>query len=139
MRFAIRRPSRPPLLLAAVPRRRHRAREHDARRARLGVIAPAAPTEASLIATIARAAKDDWRAAAWLVRYFDSRPTVEEPVGVTPSPFAEVDELAAKRRSRPGAWPSCSYDRKRVEWRHVGPKASTASHRSRVRRALPAT
>jgi hypothetical protein len=77
----------------------HRARERDVRRARLGVIAPAAPTEASLLATIARAAETDWRAAAWLVRYLDSRPTVEEPVGVATGPFAEVDELAEKRRS----------------------------------------
>lgn len=75
----------------------HGARERDARRARLGVIPPAAPTGANLIAIIARAAEDDRRAAAWLVR-FDSRPTVEEPVGVATSPFDEVDELAARRR-----------------------------------------
>jgi len=65
-----------------------------------------------LVAQIANAAPSDWRAAAWLLaRGYpdewaartasdDRTPLVVEPAARDDDPFAEIDELAAKRQAR---------------------------------------
>ena len=59
------------------------------------------------VALISRAAAGNWQAAAWLLeRQYPERwgrperRKRHEPPGVEPDPFAEVDELAEKRRKR---------------------------------------
>jgi hypothetical protein len=88
--------------LADAPFRAMRARIEQAR----------AEGEARNVAQIARAAAEDWRAAAWLLersaperwgRPEARRREPDEDATATPStpdPFAEVDELADKRRAR---------------------------------------
>ncbi|HKE79025.1 MAG TPA: hypothetical protein VKB54_06940 [Solirubrobacteraceae bacterium] len=74
-----------------------------------------AEAEARAVAQIARAGADDWRAAAWfLERGFPDRwgrpaereRLIEIPAPAEPAPaedpFAEVDELAARRRTSGG-------------------------------------
>jgi transposase len=77
------------------------------RRLREAVEAAQAEGEARNVAIIARAAMENWQAAAWLLERqhperwarISQRP-VEEPAAPGPSdPFAEVDELAARRRT----------------------------------------
>lgn len=73
-----------------------------------------AEAEVRLVAEIARAARDSWQAAAWLlervaptrygkpsVRMRDTAPPEEKVAPpVADDPFSEVDELAEKRRGR---------------------------------------
>lgn len=70
--------------------------------------------EERLVGLVAAGAKTNWRAAAWLLerrhpeRWAPVRRSAldEEPVPVAPDehdPFAEIDELAAKRSAHPPA------------------------------------
>jgi hypothetical protein len=77
------------------------------RRFRERVESALAEGEARNVALIARAAMDNWQAAAWLLERqhperwarVSQRPSEEQPARSGPGdPFAEVDELAARRR-----------------------------------------
>jgi hypothetical protein len=91
--------------------RRRRAEERDEeRRAWTGLSAEqsdvldAALDETCLVASVAYGARENWRAAAWLLERqyparWASRPREPEAPAPNPQdPFAEVDELAARRR-----------------------------------------
>ena len=65
------------------------------------------PDRDRLVGMIYRAANDDWRAGAWLLAHGFAEgveapavPESEPEVKAPPNPFAEVDELAAKRTRR---------------------------------------
>jgi alkanesulfonate monooxygenase SsuD/methylene tetrahydromethanopterin reductase-like flavin-dependent oxidoreductase (luciferase family) len=90
-------------LEADEPYRRLRDRVEQAR----------AEGQARHVALVARAATDDWRAAAWLlerqypamwgavsVRVRAEEPEPQELPTAASDPFAEVDELAERRRGR---------------------------------------
>ncbi|MGZ4254810.1 MAG: hypothetical protein ACXVS6_22675 [Solirubrobacteraceae bacterium] len=61
--------------------------------------------EPVLVARVAQAAQHNWRAAAWLLerRHPERWGRGAEPAPAFPGgdPFAEVDELAQRRRGRP--------------------------------------
>lgn len=87
------------------------ARHEVHRRFRSRVEAARAENEARNVALIARAASENWQAAAWLLErtYPErwARPSQrgdqgpgEAPAPVKDDPFGEVDELAARRRHR---------------------------------------
>lgn len=69
--------------------------------------------EARNVALIARAATDNWQAAAWLLERrhperwarLSQRPQTEDPAPAEKpaDPFDEVDELASRRRERPAS------------------------------------
>jgi transposase len=88
-----------------------RARDNAYRELRAQVESARAEAEARAVTQIARAAAEDWRAAAWLLeRGFPDRwgrpaervQVIEVPAEPEPEhdPFEEVDELAEKRRNR---------------------------------------
>lgn len=91
-----------------------KASDAQYRELRTRVESARAEAETRAVAQIARAAANNWQAAAWLlertaperwgkpsVRLRDepTRPA-EQPITTTPDPFAEVDELATARRKR---------------------------------------
>jgi hypothetical protein len=90
---------------ATCRRAAHRERERAARAA-LVVSLPlsAELREHELVQAIARAAEQNWRAAAWLLeRRYPERWSVARKPSTLPAfdagdPFAEIDELAERRR-----------------------------------------
>jgi hypothetical protein len=96
--------------------RSDRGQDEPYRRFRARIKAAQAEGEAINVAHVAQAARDDWHAAAWILerthperwgppatRLRLEQPTpVEEQVPVESDPFAEVDELAERRRHHAG-------------------------------------
>jgi hypothetical protein len=62
-----------------------------------------AVSEPRLLVYVARAAQTNWRAAAWILerRYPTRWGHGEREPELSPDPFAQVDELAARRRLHP--------------------------------------